>query len=1022
MPDLIVNWESGLMSVGWRIDKGQGARTIPIPRPVFHLAPSHLRSWRALSRFQAIATSKRFRDWWLQECGGDERALKRFMLQFPAGVWDIPWELLVGELDGERRASISIVRSLIDEPSTLPSQFDRPMSILCIQGDDGSKTGWARLDLKRESALILDAYDQLPIAHKAIISRPQIIQPTKSELPGVFEDPQGIPDVIFLSGHGSNRPPAFILADGSLLTPNSFAGMISTTPVRPMFVVFWACDTGRAENDSRHSPGAPFFTAILRAGISSLLAMQAPVTDRGAILLAQELFQSFAGGDALDAATARARSTLLDASDSGAEGVDHLDWACPVVWSSGLSAARLSWRSPGSRLAHMQTASRRARLDRERRAFFPPSTAETDNARRISASPRCWIIADKLAEHRERWMRLLLAIQTLVPRYVVATELDDTAPAEDALRDWAEELQQTLEPSDASADFRSTLGLIRRRPVSGWSKLCSLPDTIISIWNPPRFVAGDWFWGPLAATAGPVMVAAGEADGAVILAGWAIEELDMQYDETGLDAARAQAPELANALALLNVPVPKASINAIGASMELAPKLEPVVMKTAANEIVLTASAARYFRNHMTDSSRQGAHRACMSILAHTTFAARLTPAIREQRLLHCLGATEPEAAVEEACALLVRYRALDRPRAALTVFERLGPLWRNLPPHLLVIVAWAHAMLGDIDQAEYWVNHSSANDVFDEAWRSGLRSEIDKARGNRDAALEDIDEAIAVLTAAQGRGDTVLVERRLRAYRQDRARILQYLYYDSRAAGAEYARLLNDWAGSDDAAIDVATVLRNYSECVRTGQKPDQPEWQRSKDMLDQATALLESNQDHPVFAEIEYEKARVALAEHAPGALKQLEASRAAAAASGHLMLLAIVNARLFWISEAFGLPRWMEVDTDLSAFPRHGWAVRTLIDGRLRAAKRLSGNPRAIDLIVSSQQALDENPAFTAGSDRFRIAACAAGQDVLAAGAQATDAHWPRFLALPWAAVWLQDNGFNGSADVWGRVTDG
>jgi CHAT domain len=1019
MPDLLVNWTTGLTWVGWTFDKGTGPRTVPIPRHAYHWAPSHLRRWRAFSRFQAIATSKQFRDWWLQECGGDDRALKRFMLWFPAGVWDVPWELLIGELHKERRPGVSIVRGLANEPATLPSRFDRPMSILLIKGDDGSKTGWARLNLDRESSLLLESYDRLPASHQAVMSRPRVMQPTESELQALFQNRHSVPDVIFLSGHGSNRPPAFILADGSLLTPDSLTGMLSATPVRPMFVVFWACDTARAENDSRESPSAPFFAALLRSGISSLLAMQAPVKDRSAILLAQELFQSLAGGDALDAAAARARSTLLDAWNAGAEGVDSIDWACPVVWSSGLSAARLAWRSRGSRLAHMQAASRRARLDREGRVFFPPSTAEIDDARRISASRRCWIIAEKLAEHRERWTRLLLAIQTIIPRYVVAVELDDNTSAEDSLRDWAEELQQTLEPSDASADFRSALELIRKRPHRGWIKLCSLPDTIISIWNPPRYSAEDWFWGPLAATTGPVIVAAVHFDGAIVSTDWSLEELDMQYNQARLDAARAEAPDLANALALLNLPIPKASIEATGSSIDGAPELVPLVIETAANEIVLAASAARYFREQMTEVTRQAGHRACMSILAHTTFATRLTPAIREQRLLHCLGATENQAATEEACALLVRYRALDRPRAALAVFERLGSLWRNLPPHLLIIIAWAHAMLGDMEQAGFWLNRSSANDVFEDAWRWGLQSEIDKARGDRDAALQDIDEAIAVLEATPAsEKKNMLFERRLRSYRQDRARILQYLFYDTTSAEAEYRTLLDEWAGADDAALDVAIVLRNYSECVRTGHQPGQPQWQQGKDMLDEAAALLANNKDHPAFAEVEYEKARVASAEQAPDARARLEAARDAAATSGHLMLLAIVNVRMFWKFEELDLSRWIDLDAGLSAFPRHGWAVRTLVDGRLRAAKRTADTATALQLIESSRQLLSENPALSAGSDRFRIAASAAGHDVLAAGSGAAP-RWAEFLALPWAAGWLQDNGLQTAVDVWGRV---
>src|SRR5262249_11283798 len=95
MADLVVSWTKGVTSAGWRVEEGARSRKIAIPWPVYLQAPSHLRKWRAVSRFRKIADSREFRDWWLQECGGSNRALKRFLLRFPSGVWSVPWELLV---------------------------------------------------------------------------------------------------------------------------------------------------------------------------------------------------------------------------------------------------------------------------------------------------------------------------------------------------------------------------------------------------------------------------------------------------------------------------------------------------------------------------------------------------------------------------------------------------------------------------------------------------------------------------------------------------------------------------------------------------------------------------------------------------------------------------------------------------------------------------------------------------------------------------------------------------------------
>jgi tetratricopeptide (TPR) repeat protein len=1014
MSDVVVEWIRGLQSVAWRIKKESGVRDLRIPWPVYLQAPSHIRKWRALARFGRIANSKRFRDAWLLECGGDDRVIKRFLLQFPAGVWDIPWELLIGELDQERRPSISIARGFPDGPSTLPSRVDRPMSVLFIQGDDGSRTGRTPLDLKHEADLLLKVYESLPEGHRQSIVKPRSCQPTSTELANVFRD---VPDVLFFSGHGSNDPPGFLLVDGSRLTPEKIGQLIESSPIRPMFAAFWACDTARGPKDSREAPGPAFYMALARSGVASVLAMQAPVTDPGAILLAQEVFQSLAAGDALDVAAARGRSVLLDGWKMGA--CDSLDWACPVVWSSGLSAVRMAWNSPSSALAQLQIASRRARLKREGRIFFPPTTEEIEYARRCAVVRLCWVKGTNFAAHRERWIRVLIAMQVVLPCYVVAVELNAGVDTAEGLMSWAEELQQTLEVSDAPGnDFRTTLELIRHRPQAGWKRLCGLPDVVVSIWNPPSYRSEAWFWDPLIASGPRANIMGEHIDGQVVSDGWSVEELDMQVNAKTLNAAYLGAPLVSNALALLGMPVPRSSIEAVGMSLDQTPELKALLINTAADEVVLAASAARFFRTRMDQEATIAAHRACMQIFGHTSFAGRLTPAIREQRLTHCLGAGESNAAAEEACALLVRYRELDRPQAVLSVMHRLDGLWRDLPENMLIICAWAHAMLAQIPEALFWLERSSTDTPLERAWQHGLRAEIFKATGDKQAALDEIDAAISVLLAVPKSAMTPLVARRLRAYKQDRARILQYLFNQPKIAANEYEQLLQEWQNDDDAAIDVAVVLRNYAESVRSGHSPKQPEWERGKDMLIQAEALLKDRHDHPVFAEVEYEKARVAIAEGRSDASDLLNAARSAAATSGHLMLLAICVARYFWQFEGFDLSKWNDIEASLSAFPRHGWAVRTLVDGRLRAAKQMTDHDLARRSVAANLEDLERNPSFDAGSDQFRIAASVAGYSLLTSGPEGKET-WDKFLERPWVQGWLQGQKVDTPEDVWGRV---
>jgi tetratricopeptide (TPR) repeat protein len=492
----------------------------------------------------------------------------------------------------------------------------------------------------------------------------------------------------------------------------------------------------------------------------------------------------------------------------------------------------------------------------------------------------------------------------------------------------------------------------------------------------------------------------------------------MTVNQDVLDAAYAEARAVAEAMSLLDSPVPRSSIEALGIPLLKLPRLESLAVSTGGEEVVLAASAARFFRSKLNASSTAEAHRACLFILGHASFSGRLTVVLREQRLTHSLGAHESAAAVAEAEALLWKYRQLDRPLAVVSLIQRIGALWRELPEDVLIVPAWAYTVLADLTQAKFWLDRASPSEPLERAWQHGLKAEIHKAEGQKQAALDEINSAIEQLATVPREQFTPLMARRLRAYRQDRARILQYLFYDLAHATDEYAQLLSEWQNDDDAAIDVAIVLRNYSECVRTGHAVGGREWQQGKDMVERATRMMQERQDHPVFAEIAYEQARIAIAEHSPEAAAVLESASIVAAKSGHLMLVAICAARHFWELEDFDVARWRDIESGLVAFPRHGWAVRTLINGRLRAAKRVADKTLVREWMAKNLQALRENPAFNAGSDRFRIAASFAGYSLALTGGDA-DRKWQEFLQIEWAAVWLSENGSTSAQDVWGRA---
>ena len=1019
MADLVVEWVFGVVSVSWRIMHGSAVSELPIPRQVYLFMPTNIRGPWAQWRFGRLARSKQFRDAWMSETGGDERELRRFLLKFPPGVWDRAWELLLGEVHPSRRSRISIVRALPGSPNSLPSKFDRPMSVLCLLGDDGSNTRRYQLDLRRETEQLLKVYDSLPAAHRSVILRPRVHQPqTKNDLVQVFQE---LPDVVFFSGHASSDPPRFYLADGSGLSPEEINELLSQKPARPMFVAFWACNTAHEPEKNRGGPGPQFYLSLAKAGVASVLAMQSTISDGGAILLAQEVFQALASGESLDVAAARARSALMSVASMGSG--DHLDWACPVVWSAGLTGATLQWNAPASELAHLQIANRRARMALEARPYFPSTVNEIKSAEQCSIARLCWFKNSGMAADREKWVRLLMATETIQSRYIVAVEFDSHLDVAEGLSLWAEELQTTLEISNANGEaFRISLELIQRRPQAGWKKLCALDNILISVCRPPEYRKDEWFWDPILHGTIPTIILGETLASQLSEDGWAIEQLDMAIDQQILAEAYAAAPLVSGALALLETPVPRMSLRVLDFGADRTSQLESLLVQTEAGEVVLVASAQRKFRTLMdADAEREG-HRACMEIYDHASFAGRFTPAIRERRLSHCLGANEIAAARAEIAALLMTYRDSNRPQAVVSLMKRVGNnLWRQLPTHLLIRAAWAYTVLSDIQKAQFWLDRSTATDSLEDAWQHGLSAEIHKARGEREEALSEIENAIRVLEADPATGNAPLKARRLRAYRQDRARILQYLFHRTSQAAADYEQLVEEWRDDDSAAIDLATVLRNYSECVRTGHQPGDAEWALAKDMLEQATSLLQNDTTHPVYAEIEYEKSRVALVEGDRNAASELlNRAKADALAAGHLMLVAICISRKFWMFETFDLDQWWQIESNLIAFPSHGWAVRTVVDGRLRVAKRVTDPAIATKCLQANLDDMKRNPAFSAQSDRYRIAASAAGLYLLSseAGSEA----WQNFLAIPWSDEWLQSSQHPSPEGLWRSVSNG
>lgn len=1016
-------------------------------------APRNLRGDSAkkiIEQFEELVAQNNLIRWWGPRCGGTSD--KVFLLRFSEDGWDIPWELLVALIETrESHPSICIARSAGDIKPVALNAFNRPLRTLILRGDDGASLGLGRkLNLADELRRIDEAWAELEVSAQQRIERPIVKPAQESTLGTLLLELE--PHIIWFSGHGRSTPSTDLyFADRKWVSVAKLGDIIKRSGTPPLYGVFWACDSGRAEPEianARPTVSPPIFEALRLAGLLSVLAMQSPIRDRSAKVMAADLFRFLASGLPLEKAAARARANLL------AEPQDKstLDWACPVVWCAGQPVEKLEWNRPLPALAQLQLLGRqilRWNLSSPSALEGPTTEDERRRAEAWYSSSLTWVRAEfveELAnrkrldlEHQISWVRTLQAVQRATEFHVIAVELTSSQCEED-LRKWAEGVYSRITWGDVPDEFIETLNYIKAgQVVDGWRRLCTMGNAFVAIAAPLPYMSPSWLWEPLLEEGGanftiltdqvPPEPTTDQANT------WEYDVMDAEMRAEAIESAVESAPRLARAVATLSTPLRRSRIEVPADQTEGVMRLDAwaegadLLVETAAGPVMI-ALARRYISAKMNEDERRLAHKDCVAMLGHPDL--ELTEKIRERRLYHLMNAGMPDTCVIEAGELCNLYAAGERPLAVIEVTNQLGKHKLVLPQSARLAVAWAHLRLGEVGKSEYWLKNIHPHTPLEEAWKHAIRAEINKSKGfvnSKEAALTEIEAAIKLCHEAAAAGPNYTAQRMLRRYEQDRARILQYLFYANLSVVAdEYEKLIEAWRGEPDAALDIATVKRNYAELLLAG---DKAAFQRAQDMLEDAERLSRQNPQSSILSEVLYMKAKAAeLAGDRTKAMHTLQECQNAALQSGHGMMWAIAENRRFWKYdtasrvESFSIEKWDEIVRRLRSYPLHGWAVRTLIDGQLRVARYMAATSDpagALGRLNACDDLLGRNPSFSRGSDRFRIAATAAGQQLLSERQGTGASYWSDFLGqYEWTASWLAENSYSGPADVWERVT--
>ncbi len=1025
-----IDWKESLFKAkaGWIIPSGNTTQTLFFPKKKLSQVPRNLRDSEVIDRFEELVSSNNdFIKWWNQICGGEGD--KIFLLRFPNGVWDIPWELLIKQLKlTNKEATACLARTAGESTPYAPSFFSEPLQILILMG------AFNGLDINREVQLIQSAWEGLELNVRECIKEPIAEYVTKENVTILLKKHK--PHIIWFSGHGRLQSDVQLLfANETWVSASEFANLIQESGQRPLYAVFWACDTGRVDNKCEAVSYPPaLFVKLRNIGVISVLTMQSPISDSSVLPMAQNFFRYLAMGLPLEKAIARARSHLIVNPPDDAH---SLDWASPVVWSAGVPADRLHWNKDVTPLAQFQVLGWKTiclDLERPSQLDAPVNNSEKSRASEWIKQPLTWINGNiNEAEHKYHWLRTLQAIQIQKQLFVIAVEMDSRYP-EESLQKWADSVYRQMLPGDFPWEVARILYEVKKIPLKGWSKLCSLDGIYLAIANPPLY-SDNWFWKPLLSEENNMLVAILSDQDLTqdIQASWVIDGIGESINRETIEATISKAPRLVRALAMLNIPLRSSYLTVQAKEEEGACSFKEWqewnnIMRDTSAGPIMYATARQYVNSKIeSDKLRKETQLDCVKILGHPGLS--LTPAIREHRLEHLLGAELNHDALIEAASLCYIFRSEDRPFEVLRIVELLGALKTNLPMEVRLIVAWANLQFGRVQEAKYWLMCSYPSDTLDIAWKHALQAEMYKSGGtehSKENALKEIEEAIRVCEDGQKNSNKKsLIQNKIRAYRQDRARIKHFLFYNLEEAADEYEKLIQEWRNLPFPVIDVAIVKRNYAECLHSlATEQDDPQWQKANELLQDAEDIARSYPHAPVLSEILYEKAKAAEREkHTKDVIANLKESIEEAKKSRHYMMLAIAENRLFWNSETFSMKRWNEIELDLQVFPHHGWAVRTLIDSRLRVSKILEEKNDFLRSYAQLEANLDciiHNPSFNKGSDRFRIAATMAGLQLIGEKIEKPGFYWQKFLSqYSWAQEWLQNHSIHCAEDIWLEV---
>jgi hypothetical protein len=289
----------------------------------------------------------------LKQLGGDQRRLRvKLRIEAPE-LAQLPWEYLYNSRDSQwvgLQYRTPIIRFPTLGRAPVESPVEGPLNVLGMIANPAGYVPDGQgnpLNTEKERALIEQALNKLRLEKKVHLR--WTAGETIAELVKVMGERRW--DVFHFIGHGGasggddgqggTKEGFIVLADelgGAREVPASELKDYLQGPDGrlPRLVVLNCCDGAREGGGSFTSPAA----TLVRSGISSVVAMQFPISDVAAASFAANFYESLAANAPVEEALTRTRLLIRSAKS--------LEWGTPVLYTDTVGAPLFPGARPGA--------------------------------------------------------------------------------------------------------------------------------------------------------------------------------------------------------------------------------------------------------------------------------------------------------------------------------------------------------------------------------------------------------------------------------------------------------------------------------------------------------------------------------------------------------------------------------------------------------------------------------------------------------------------------------------------------